>query len=289
MSGYVYETHIVDTLLPFIFHVATTVRAQNGCRPNWHSNLELLCCISGEGEVKLNSESCYMHPGDVVVINSNVIHSTCTQGHFVYHCLIVDNSFCRANGLDMEHLQFQQFIQDEDLTAAFLRLAENYSHGQPNRDLHRILEIRHDILGILCTLYGKYQFVDDRKENFQATQRVKDVVTYIRQNLASAMPLEQLAELVDVSKFHLSREFKANTGLTVVEFINLCRCTEAKRLIEEGTSVSEAAMVCGFENLSYFTRTFKKHFAVLPSSLQSKNESRKDEIKWTENGAESCF
>lgn len=270
VSGYVYETHIVDPLLPFIFHVATTVRAQNGGRPNWHSNMELIFCISGEGEVKLNSESCYMHPGDVVVINSNVIHSTCTQGHFVYHCLIIDNSFCRANGLDIEHLQFQQFIQDEDLAAAFLRLAENYADSNAQKELHQILEIRHDILGILCTLYGKYQSQQGKKENFQATQRVKDVVTYIRQNLASSMTLEQLAELVDVSKFHLSREFKANTGLTVVEFINLCRCTEAKRMIEDGISVSEAAVVCGFENLSYFTRTFKKHFSVLPSSLQAK-------------------
>ena len=59
--------------------------------------------------------------------------------------------------------------------------------------------------------------------------------------------LDALAAQAGVSKFHLSREFKSTTGLTVVTFINLCRCTEARRLIEEGCSVSEAAATCGFE------------------------------------------
>ena len=51
---------------------------------------------------------------------------------------------------------------------------------------------------------------------------------------------------------------------------DLIRSTEARRLIEAGASVSSAANSCGFENLSYFSRTFKKHLHQLPSALLRK-------------------
>ena len=106
------------------------------------------------------------------------------------------------------------------------------------------------------------------------TQRVKTVMTYVRQNLASPLSLDLLAGHAGVSKFHLSREFKSTTGITIITYINLCRCGEAKRLIGEGRSVSEAATMCGFENMSYFTRIFKRYFQTTPSSyLQSKHAS----------------
>ena len=267
MSNYVYETHVVDPLLPFIFHT-DTVTSDIYCRPNWHSNLELLCCVSGKGDVKLNSQTCHVCPGDVVLINSDVIHATRAQGEFVYHCLIIDSSFCRANGMEAEQLLFNHLIRDDSLTQSVAHLAQLYAGEESLKELHRILEIRHEILGILCVLYGKYQYTQSRKDNFQATQRVKAIVTYIRQNLASPITLEDLAAHVGISKYHLSREFKLTTGMTLFAFLNLCRCAEAKRLMEEGFCVSESAIACGFENMSYFTRTFRKHFGTVPSAFQ---------------------
>lgn len=269
MSNYVYETHVVDPLLPFIFHTDTVANHQFN-RPNWHSNMELLCCISGKGETKLNADSCCMEPGDVVVVNSDVIHVTRAEEQVVYYCLIIDNSFLKANGLDGEKLRFQPLVRDPELAQAMERIAQNYDGYRKCRDLHCIMKIRHDVLGILCLLYDRYQQRVPPEENFLTTQRVKTVMTFVRRNLASPLSLDMLADHAGVSKFHLSREFKSTTGITIITYINLCRCTEAKRLITEGMSVSEAASVCGFENMSYFTRTFKKLFGGLPSAFSTK-------------------
>lgn len=269
MSNYVYETHIVDPLLPFIIHT-DTVKAYPLDRPNWHRNLEILCCISGRGEIKLNSECCLMEPGDVVVINSDVIHGTQAEEQVIYHCLIIDNSFLKANGLDGEKLHFQHLFRDREITQAMERIAKEYACYKVCKELTHVLKIRRDVLGILCVLYSRYRMELSGEENIQTTQRVKAVVTFVRQNLGVPISLDMLAEHTGVSKFHLSREFKSTTGLTIVTFINLCRCTEARRLLEEGMTVSEAAMTCGFENMSYFTRTFKRLLGVLPSEVQNK-------------------
>ena len=101
---------------------------------------------------------------------------------------------------------------------------------------------------------------------------MKKAISYIRQNMAEEITLDGVADHAGISKFHLARQFKAYTGSTVIATVNLIRCTEARRMIEGGRSVSEAAAACGFENLSYFTRSFKKCFSMVPSDcIRRKN------------------
>ncbi|MBR6603969.1 MAG: AraC family transcriptional regulator, partial [Clostridia bacterium] len=45
------------------------------------------------------------------------------------------------------------------------------------------------------------------------------------------------------------------------------RCKKASELISEGLSVSEAALKCGFSNMSFFTRTFREYIGCLPSKF----------------------
>ena len=99
---------------------------------------------------------------------------------------------------------------------------------------------------------------------------LEQVRNYLDEHYTEKFSLDELAEEFFISKFHLSREFKRITDMTVFEFVNLTRCTEARRLIESGAKVTEAAEACGYENMSYFTRTFKKQFGVLPSTLLTK-------------------
>ena len=100
----------------------------------------------------------------------------------------------------------------------------------------------------------------------KATQeRIKELIRYIRENLDKDLNLDIIAGQIGISKFYLSREFKKQTGQTLVSHINETRCKEAKRLIESGMSISAAALSCGFENLSYFSRIYKRMIGKLPS------------------------
>lgn len=272
MHTYLYETHekhLFNPLLPFIFHKDTIITCDSYGPPNWHRNIELLCCISGHGFAKCNATSYPMGPGDVLVINADVMHAMCArspQEPFIYHCLIIDENFCHANGLQTELLQFTPLIRDPALVQSFSRLEQSFVQYRETEALQHILEIRHCVLGILCTLHGCYLHGQIPPEEHRSHQRVKEVVTFLRQNLSSDLSLDAISANIGISKFHLSREFKSATGMTVIEFLNLSRCAEAKRLMENGASVSEAAGTCGFANMSYFCRMFKRHFGSPPSA-----------------------
>lgn len=269
MGSYVYETHNMDALLPFIFH-KITLRDRMPDISNWHRNIELICCYDGEGAVNCNGNPLHLLPGEVGVVNSEVIHVCVPQSRFSYYCLIIDSGFCQANGLHIEQLQFQPIIRDSALAERFGQIEKAFAQYKENRSLQDVLTIRCHVLEILRMLYTHYLAEETHVPDFVNQEHVKRVVSYIRQNLSEDFTLEKIAEHIGLSKFHLSREFKRITGTTIIEFINLTRCTEAKRLIEEGMAVSAAAVACGYENTSYFTRVFKKYFGSLPSAIRTR-------------------
>jgi AraC-like DNA-binding protein len=119
----------------------------------------------------------------------------------------------------------------------------------------------------LLRLCEKYVISESKGKtaNSAAAARIKAVMTYMRSHLSEPVTLDEIAEHAGVSKYHLSREFKLSTGATIFDSLNILRCKEARHLLSSGATVSEAAHACGFENLSYFSRTFKKYTGKLPS------------------------
>lgn len=77
-----------------------------------------------------------------------------------------------------------------------------------------------------------------------------------------------LATELGIPRNRLQTELKELTGLSPVEFIRSVRLNEAKKMLQEkDLNVSEIAYSVGFNNLSYFTRSFKSEFGFLPSQL----------------------
>lgn len=266
-----YETHQwADPLLPLIFH--TDVINSTVFPPNWHENIELLYCLSGQGYVKYDTETLDFTPGMLAVINSGVLHSVHSTSEVVYHCLIIGNTFCKESGLDMTKIRLHERLQDDGVAAlyeaAVNAIREHWEHPQR----HTVARVRCALLALLAELC-EHHTADESGDNSTfspSVDWVKHTILYIKSHLSDKLTLDAIARHVGISKYHLSREFKELTGQTVFEMVNLIRCKEAKRLIVNGATVSEAAVACGFENASYFSRCFKKQFGTLPSTCKKR-------------------
>ena len=277
MPNYVYETHAMNNpLLPFIFHRSFVVTQRQGL-PNWHENIELLYCTGGAGYIQCGLERWDFTEGNLFAVNANTPHCIASEGSVRYCCLIIDNVFCEENGIPAASLRFQNDIRDPEMNMLFEQVREafdRYGEGEA----FAVADVRYTVLGLLRGLCRKYLVSDSVPASSPANEHVKNALNYIRKNMSGSISLNALSDSVGVSKYHLSREFKAFTGKTIVQTINLIRCEEARRLIEGGESVSAAAVSCGFENMSYFSRTFKKIFHGLPSDYLQ-GGSRKQESR----------
>lgn len=266
MANYRYETHrMPDPLLPFIYHRRFEVRQQDKL-PNWHENIELLQAVDGSGYVRCGTQCVPFSAGELFVINADVLHGIGSDERLVYRCLIVDNSFFTANGIPVETLYFQNVIREKAVYRLFDAVTMAYDRYD-GADFRTVLAIRAGVLQLLQALCDGYI---THRPAAVSNEYVKEAIGYLRRNLAAPISLDRVAAHVGLSKYHLARQFRLHTGKTMVQTVNLMRCTEAQRLMEGGMSVSAAAAACGFENLSYFTRTYKVLMGKLPSQTRKR-------------------
>jgi transcriptional regulator GlxA family with amidase domain len=99
---------------------------------------------------------------------------------------------------------------------------------------------------------------------------VEKAVAEIRRQYSKAVTLEAVAAACFVSKEHLSRTFKKETGFGFSEYLNLYRLKRADMLLRERRDmrVVDVAMQCGFNDSNYFSKVYKKMFGVSPKQAQ---------------------
>ena len=78
--------------------------------------------------------------------------------------------------------------------------------------------------------------------------------------------MEDICADINFSKSYFSRNFRQITGKTIVDFINELRLNYAYHLIQLNKyTISQCAEKSGFQNVSYFTKLYQRHFGLLPS------------------------
>ena len=71
---------------------------------------------------------------------------------------------------------------------------------------------------------------------------------------------------------YFSKQFKAITGVGLIEYLNLTRITAAEKLLTEtNRPITEVAMECGFNDSNYFAAVFKKIKGITPKKFSLQN------------------
>ena len=98
---------------------------------------------------------------------------------------------------------------------------------------------------------------------------IKTIKDYIQSHLDENMTRESLAAIVYLTPDYLSHLFKRETGFSLTNYIIYERIEEAKRLLAgTGLSISDIATRCGFQNISYFSKQFKRFTGVTPREFR---------------------
>ena len=98
---------------------------------------------------------------------------------------------------------------------------------------------------------------------------VSKMIEYIKANFSSNISLAGVAEVCSVSREHLSRTFKQETGYCFSEYLTLVRLKHAEYLLKnDNLSIIETANRCGFGDSNYFSFVFKKNYGVSPSKFK---------------------
>lgn len=275
MDKMIYKSqNVFKESLPFEFYSVDSTFCSIGCRLNWHRLMEFHVVVKGKIRYMVDGTTFWAEQGTIVLMNPNQVHGDISFGENNQHFYIKFdlNMFCTGiHDVLYEkyikyildgHWVFPNVIHDIKLFETFMKIKEM----ELSKPLGWELLVKSKLLTILQILISQYLTNSDKK-NILDTKDVKNaklLIEFISNNYNSNISLAHLANMMNMSCANISRIFKQTTGYSVIEYINILRCNNAKILIKNGVSVTEAAYAVGFGDSNYFSRIFKKIYGYSP-------------------------
>ena len=102
------------------------------------------------------------------------------------------------------------------------------------------------------------------RRTFGGSHGVTRALTYLRENIAEPLSVDDLAQKAGMSRTVFHRHFKAATTFSPLQFIKALRLSDAAMLLTQGANVSQAASRVGYSSASQFSREFRRQFGKSP-------------------------
>ena len=100
---------------------------------------------------------------------------------------------------------------------------------------------------------------------------MKNIHNFVEQNYTQTIDFQEVISLTNLSNAAFCRYFKRMTGMTFTEYLNQYRINQAKQLLLQDYSVTETCYACGFENLSYFNKSFRRLVGENPLGFKKRH------------------
>ncbi|WP_338556815.1 AraC family transcriptional regulator [Paenibacillus sp. KS-LC4] len=101
------------------------------------------------------------------------------------------------------------------------------------------------------------------------------VVRYIQEHYHEPITRESIAQIFHYSVPYVSRQFKQETGISMIDYVIRERVSKAMEYLQKtDMTVQEASISVGYDDVSYFTRVFKKHTGMTPKQFKDQDKAK---------------
>lgn len=125
-------------------------------------------------------------------------------------------------------------------------------------------------------LKGEEPGAQENKTDYQRDQIavMMKICQHIQEHCTDNLTLESVSALAGFSKYHFSRKFKDTVGISFYKYLNQCRIARAEELMEKtSSSITDVAIMCGFNSISAFIRMFKIINGCTPNEFRNEKKS----------------
>lgn len=126
----------------------------------------------------------------------------------------------------------------------------------------------------LLLLYSKLIRRDTKKPDY-----VRFVMDYVQNSYMHKISIQSIADQLNLDRSYLSRQFKKRTDQSIQSYILNVRLTEAKRCLMQGSTVREAANLCGFNDTANFSKLFAREDGMSPQLWKKVVRNKLSEIE----------
>lgn len=143
------------------------------------------------------------------------------------------------------------------------------AHTHKTTDTARYITMAKMIGGYISLLYSKYYESEEAKIN-EFHWAVATLKTYIENNYTADISLTRLAQSYFINEKYIGRLFKKQVGMSFHRYLNHIRTEHAALLlVTEDKSITDIALECGFQNVTYFNRVFFQMYGMTPTCYRA--------------------
>ena len=246
-----------------------------------HNFIEIVYIISGRARHYMGESIYEVRKGDLIIVNYGTAHTFVPikdkKEDFAAYDLLFTNDFFEVAGIGKSDFS--------DLASSYLFYSTfpedvSYKHSlnlirSENKEFHNIFNkiyneytlresgfmsmIRAYIIELITLIFREI----DKKTLSDITKEQRDVVgkaiEYMKSNFNAKINLDDIVADIFLSKDYFRQLFKKTTGISITEYIQKTRVEAAcKLLLETNRTVFDIAGDCGFSDIKFFYKTFKK-------------------------------
>lgn len=240
---------------------------------HYHDFHKIIVFISGKVTYHIEGKAYHLKPRDILLVSQGAIHKPEIDPSVPYEryifwirddlsCQELNTCFQKANDRSFNLVRADSALQErlKDLLPEIEQTLQNKHFG--DTVLRNALFTQFMIY--INRIFLRTSSSPDKKAYSSDTQ-VEQLLKYINRNLSENLSIDQLAERFFLSKYHMMRKFKNETGYTIHNYITSKRLLMARSLISQGMPVMKAAQASGFHDYTTFVRAYKKQFGKAPS------------------------
>ena len=208
-------------------------------------------------------ESTHVKPTQCIalMVNSDYVRNTMEYLNTSYN-----------SGRDDDHkwdIDFSQyhFSNDAEIAATINKIIRNCSSADKAKDIYADLSLKELLVRLVQSQYLKRVELD--KADKKNSTRQHFLLDYIHLHLTEKLGVDSLSRKAYMSRNEFFKWFRHQFGISPLEYINRERIKLAKQLLaSENKTVTETAYHCGFTDVNYFVRLFKKSEGITPGTFK---------------------
>lgn len=266
---------------------------------HWHDAIELLHFEQGVYQVGVNMERCEIREETFGFIDSGQLHRIGCDQDYREQAVLFDPSILSSANVDAAskelvdplihgNLRLPSFVTRQDpgfdeIKQEFGRIRRAFEQaGKVHGDQRFVmnpsaqLRIKAALMNIFAILQETGQLSYEETGPDQRIEALKKVMTYVRENYASKIYIQELAKIMNMNEQYFCRFFKKTLGKTPVAYMNEVRVRQAVLMLEKTeVSVVEVANACGYGNMGHFITEFKRLTGRTPLEYRKTNRVNK--------------
>lgn len=254
-----------------LFHIKDQTKREFSY--HYHDFHKVIIFLSGKAAYHIEGKSYYLKPWDILLVNRHAIHKPEIDFSVPYERFVL---WISDDIKSTELLRCFQKAIDRSYNLIRLDSDTQEKLKQLLYELEAALKdekFGSELLGsALFTQFMVYvnriflekQYIYDA-HSYSSDSQIEELLRYINHNLTEDLSIETLARKYYLSKYHMMRKFKEETGYTIHNYIISKRLLLARTKISEGIPILKAAQLSGFSDYTTFSRAYKKQFGTAPS------------------------